>query len=155
MGFFDFLKSKNESKNIKLQDILLTDSMQKNIYAGITKIRHINNTAGNSPSQEEQELMINTIKSVYNDGKKITSYLRQQGVNGVITNSEVLVTAFYFSIDLGLKDAKNCNDNEIKDMFVLVSFGSAGVALTREMVPNEIVSMIKEVINWLIAHPTN
>lgn len=152
MGFFDFLKSENNNK--KLKDILLTDSMQKNMYAGITKIKAINDASGANPSQQEQALMMNTIKSVYNDGKKITSYLEEHGVHGLTTKSEILTTAFYFSIDLGLKDAENCNDNEIKDMFLLVSFGSSGVALTREMVPSEIVSKIKEVINWLIAHPT-
>jgi hypothetical protein len=154
MGFFDFLQSKSENDNKRLEDFLLPDSMQKNMYAGITKIRAINNAAGDIPSLEERALMISAIKSLYDDGKKITSYLEEHGVRGLTTKSEILVTAFYFSIDLGLKDAKNCNDNEIKEIFSLVSFGSVGVALKKEMIPNEIVSKIKEVINWLIAHPT-
>lgn len=153
MGFFNFLKEKEKTTVTQLEDVLLSNQMQKEMYYYITKIRHLNESAGTIPTQNDQMLMMNTIKSAYENGKKISYYLKSKGLNGARINSEILVTAFYFSIDLGLKNASDLNEDSIKDMFSLISFGSAGVYLDPQDVPDFIVAEVKEIINWLISHP--
>ena len=155
MGFFDFVKNKNNNEvslEEKLGSNLLTDEMQGKVYSKVQAIKYYGDHLSKSQSQEDISNYQQAVMQAFEPSIEIYEWLKEREIFEL--NAIVILASFYLInlSDVTFKKPTSFSEMEITntiDTFLAV-MGAQGKVDTSSY--NELVRIG---IGWLLKHPNN